>query len=215
MDIALKRIRQKPIDPINTSKIYLSSTLLMHNVSIGFCPVCGGPRVFPCNAVLANLMADALDETHSPAVAIQAAMTAQARMEYYSVFNRYMPVELGAKSVFQSVRFPQTWRGFGVVVAIIAAQLLTFLYIAIQFVRHTNYSFLDNVWPTVSQVSESSEIRGVLEVSKAAKDKDVAARIRGTTEFHGSGQAFLQNASNSGGNQPRLILRKGIFKRLD
>lgn len=212
MKTALEKVRGKPVDPASSSKIsFLYTGKLGDNISIAFCPVCGGVwSIIACNVVLTNLLADALDETHSPATAVQAAITAQTRMEYYSIFSTFIPAENGTMSKFQSVWFPQSWRGFGGVMGIIAAQLLTLVLITVVFFRDTRFSYPDNAWHTVAQMSESDEIRDVLASSKTADDHDVVAGIRGMLE---SQDASCLPWKSENSNQPIMIVREGVFKR--
>jgi hypothetical protein len=216
----LANIRDKALDPVYQSKVnFLNTGGIRTNDSIALCPVCGGSDISVANVVLTNLFADALEETGSPATSIQAAITVQSWMEYYSTFNTFIAARNGSMSTFQLVKFPQAWRGLGAVLGIIGVQLLAFLLIAILFYRHTESSYPGNAWHTIAQISESATMKPILASSKTAEEEDVFVRIRDTPESYGFRQADSQASKNifsphqkaGNGDHLRFRVKEGVF----
>ncbi|CZR49873.1 uncharacterized protein FPRO_16080 [Fusarium proliferatum ET1] len=166
-----------------------------------------------------QIFSDIISTTNSPALAIQALTTLVWRMAYYDHITSYSEAGQPAKvTTFDLVQAPGPKWGFVALMAIVAGNIMIFLVMAFIFLSHTESSFLENAWHTVAQISQSDNVRPVLESATLASDQDVGRMIRveeppkdsmGNVKdfFCGIGRMFTQR----GTKEERLVVRDGLL----
>ncbi|VTT68280.1 unnamed protein product [Fusarium fujikuroi] len=82
-------------------------------------------------------------------------------------------------TTFDLVQAPARKWGFVTLMAIITGNIIIFLVMAFIFLCHTESSFLENAWHTVAQISQSDDVRPILEKATLASDQDIGRMIRG------------------------------------
>jgi len=150
--------------------------------NVALCPTCGvaDPQTFYSTSgdILATTFSGIINETASPALAVQALKTAILRMAYYDLMSSFTADDNATVVRFQMVSIPQSFRGYWAVMAIIILHVLLFLFVFYLF-RITNFSLIDNAWHTMAQVSENPEINEILRKATLASD-DVKRWIHST-----------------------------------
>ncbi|KAF4973429.1 hypothetical protein FSARC_254 [Fusarium sarcochroum] len=126
---------------------------------------------------LSVLFHETLNETNSPALALQAMKTALASSIWNDKLPTYTKKESATLLYTREVLYPQSRRGFWAVIATIAVPSLLFLVLLYHFLN-TDSSFLDNVWHTVAQISESEACVHILRGANLASDITVKAKAR-------------------------------------
>ncbi|KAF4990111.1 hypothetical protein FDECE_14494 [Fusarium decemcellulare] len=128
------------------------------------------------------LFFETINETNSPALALQAIKTALAS----SIWQDSLPTDTKeANATLVSaveVLYPQSKREFWAIIATIGVHSPLFLVLLNHFLR-THSSFLDNVWHTVAQVSESEACVHILEDANLVSDRAVGAKAKGVQVF--------------------------------
>ncbi|KAF4995231.1 hypothetical protein FGRMN_5262 [Fusarium graminum] len=121
-----------------------------------------------------NIFNDVLNSTDSPALAVQALSFMVIRMLYYDYFPLYTDApEPASITTLEVARAPQQYWGLVAVIAIVIGNALIFLIVLFLFLRTTDSSFLDNAWHTIAQISQSEDVKPLLERAKLASDKDI------------------------------------------
>jgi hypothetical protein len=141
---------------------------------IGFCSKCTAPVV--ADSVLVGIFYDALEETRSPAKAVQAYKMALLRMAYHDFSAFFSDGESITTTEFRLEPVPVTSTGYFVVVACIAVQLALFALLTFTFSR-TAYSLPKNAWHAVAQITESAEAQDILRRARVASDKEIEAAM--------------------------------------
>lgn len=119
-----------------------------------------------------SLFQDTLNQTQSPAVALQALLTRICQMVYYETLPRLNESGL-AESAFSHVAvLPTRWTGFGVGMGLLLTHWVVVLVVGGLFARYTRHSLLRNYWQAVSQMY-SNETVAVLEEARRINDRDV------------------------------------------
>ncbi|KID82279.1 hypothetical protein MGU_10388 [Metarhizium guizhouense ARSEF 977] len=119
-----------------------------------------------------SLFQDTLDQTQSPAVALQALLTRICQMVYYEALPRLN--ESGhAETAFSHVAvLPTRWTGFGVGMGLLLTHWVVVLVVGGLSARYTRHSLLRNYWQAVSHMY-SNETVAVLEEAHRINDRDV------------------------------------------
>ncbi|KAF5595316.1 cupin-like domain-containing protein [Fusarium pseudocircinatum] len=162
---------------------------------------------------------DILRTTNSPALAIQALTTLVWRMAYYDHITSYSEAVQPARvTTFDLVQAPARRWGFITLMAIITGNIIIFLVMVFIFLSHTESSFLENAWHTVAQISQSDNVRPILERATLASDQDVGRMIRAEEppkDFMGNVKDFfcdIRRMSNQKRTkEERLAVKDGVF----
>ncbi|KAF5124053.1 hypothetical protein E5D57_011975 [Metarhizium anisopliae] len=119
-----------------------------------------------------SLFQDTLNQTQSPAVALQALLTRICQMVYYEKLPRLN--ESGhAETAFSHVTvLPTRWTGFGVGMGLLLTHWVLVLVVGGLFARYTRHSLLRNYWQAVSHMY-SNETVAVLEEAHRINDREV------------------------------------------
>ncbi|RTE76036.1 hypothetical protein BHE90_009520 [Fusarium euwallaceae] len=168
MNASLAEIQGKPL-----RTPYISSTfdwLEIRNVN---------PFEIPQN-LLSQVFTDVLNTTDSPALAIQALKTLLYRLIYYDHISTFtLAPDNATITTFELVRTPNGRWGLIAVLSIIFGNVLLFVIVTLLFLEVTSYSFIQNAWHAVAQVSQSEEAWPLLETATLASDKDMEYWIHG------------------------------------
>jgi hypothetical protein len=128
------------------------------------------------NKRLGTIFYDTIKETNSPALAVQAIKTTIARHIYYDALAAFQVAENASLTSYEEVLYPNTFHGYWAVMTIITLHILLFFLLLKSFLS-TQSSFLDNVWHTVAQISESAACVHILHQANLAPDKVIEAHI--------------------------------------
>ncbi|KAF6830751.1 hypothetical protein CMUS01_07626, partial [Colletotrichum musicola] len=155
--------------------------------TIALCSQCRSREdntVFRMDQVYAQLFNHTLEETKSPALAVQAVQFMLAR-SVYSYYQNSNGVSGNATiDNFDLMSLPGSFVGYWTVIGTFAAFVLAFAAIAVLF-RATQCSLPDNAWHTVSQISESEELRRVTREVTVMSDNDVKRLVNETEKGKG------------------------------
>ncbi|RMJ19318.1 hypothetical protein CDV36_001003 [Fusarium kuroshium] len=137
------------------------------------------PFEIPQN-LLSQVFTDVLNTTDSPALAIQALKTLLYRLIYYDHISTFtLAPDNATITTFELVRTPNGRWGLIAVLSIIFGNVLLFVIVTLLFLEVTSYSFIQNAWHAVAQVSQSEEAWLLLETATLASDKDMEYWIHG------------------------------------
>ncbi|OBR13167.1 hypothetical protein CH63R_01893 [Colletotrichum higginsianum IMI 349063] len=149
---------------------------------ITFCPYCDSPQdgYSVTDPIYTQLLTETLNQTESPARALQAVYFTHARAVYYDYIQMFSPVGTASITSFETTLVPSTHWGYFSVMGALGLFMVTFGLVASLF-RSTRYSLPENAWHTVAQISESPELSELLCEVKSASDDAVESIIYGTT----------------------------------
>ncbi|EQB54272.1 hypothetical protein CGLO_05910 [Colletotrichum gloeosporioides Cg-14] len=192
---------------------------------IALCPNCPADPSSDdgtADIIYARLFEDAMDETQSPARSLQVIYFTLARVVYYDFISSFAPnidapgADTASLVIFQLTSLPWRFRGYLAVLVVIAVFLATFAATAWLF-RSTRFSFPENAWHTVAQISESPELANVLREAKASTDNDVESFMESYRNQESMRRSTSGLASfftfNSKSQAPRFVVREGVFIR--
>jgi hypothetical protein len=175
--------------------------------NIAFCAECNDDDTYErTHAFWEYLFSEVIDETDSPALAIQAANTVSARMAY----TRWLPgfTKAGAANIttFIEARIPVRVFGYSTVVGLIGLQLALLVTVGLAFRRSRN-SILNNIWLVVSQVSSSPETADILAQASTMTDAEVK-----TYTYSEERAKLLGRDRGSSGQTAKFVIRDGTFR---
>jgi hypothetical protein len=124
------------------------------------------------HATHTSIFQDTLNDTESPALALQVVLTRICQMAYYEELVKQHTTAVASISWSSSASMPMRWTGFTIGTAIIVAHLIIVTILAVIFIKYTNYSCIGSYWQAVSQVI-SEDTRPVLEQADQMKDDEV------------------------------------------
>ncbi|KAH9234131.1 hypothetical protein K456DRAFT_1723771 [Colletotrichum gloeosporioides 23] len=126
--------------------------------------------------VYADLLNAIINETDSPARALQAVYFSRIRQIHHDFINLFEPGENANYTVrtFELATVIERRGGYWAVVGILGIFTAVFLAICVLF-SSTEFSLPDNAWHTVAQMSESAEISAILSMAKFKTDSEVVA----------------------------------------
>lgn len=127
---------------------------------------------FNAHEVHVNLFQDTLNQTQSPAVALQALLTRICQMIYYNQLVRLEESGHANVTFSHTAMIPTRWTGFGVGMGLLLTHWVAVVIVATLFARYTRHSLLGNHWQAVSQVY-SKETVEVLEEADRMDDREV------------------------------------------
>ncbi|KAJ0311070.1 hypothetical protein COL516b_001773 [Colletotrichum fioriniae] len=172
----------------------------MPSMPIAFCHNCApnlDSQDGTSDVVYERLFGDTIDETGSPARAMQAVYFTLARLVYYDFLSAFSSntaapgMDTADVVTFELTSIPWRFRGYLAVVGILIIFLASFAAAVVLF-RSTWYSLPENAWHTVAQISESPELADLLHGARVATDDDIVR---------------LAKASKS----QRFVVRDGVF----
>ncbi|RSL55381.1 hypothetical protein CEP54_009411 [Fusarium duplospermum] len=185
MNASLAEIQGKPLRSpyFDVTSDWLEHYLLLpEGDALVFCPWCH-PNLVPfqiAETLLSQVFTDVLTTADSPALAIQALKTLLYRLIYYDHVSTFTGAADNATiTTFDLVRTPTERLGLIAVLIIIGGNVLLFLIVTLFFLEATSYSFIQNAWHAVAQVSQSEEAWPLLETAMLASDKDMECWIHG------------------------------------
>lgn len=147
----------------------------------------------------AGLLTDVLEDTGSPAMAVQAINTAATRMLYTHWMGSFTAGGTADITYLTEFSVPGAVAGYVVVVVVVATQVVLLVVVGAMFGACRN-SVLNDAWLVISQVSSSPEALGGLVKETAVTDAEVRQFVREDKGF---------------GLRKRLMLRDGAFRGLD
>jgi len=153
-----------------------------------------------------------IEETNSPALAIQAINTAKARMDYMGWLSAYTETQQAAITMLITAQVPTRVSGFAIVMFIIGAQAMLFVISAVQF-RKTRNTVLNNAWMVVSQVSSSVETADILAQSGTMTDDQVGQHVVAERERGFGGEKAVDESSGQSRDVAKFVARDGTFRK--
>ena len=152
-----------------------------------------------------QLFVDTLEDTGSPALAIQAVHTAAARMSYSRWLSAFSKEGQANLTTFITVRASTRAVGYSVVMAIIGVQGVLLVIATVMF-RACENTALNSAWLVTAQVSQSPGAAGILTRASTMTDADVVRHMRGEKKGR-----WLRRREKC----PEFIVRQGIFQPKD
>jgi hypothetical protein len=142
------------------------------------------------------------------------------RMMYYSSMPWTTPEDDPATiTTFEVVRAPQQKWGLIAVMTIVAGNVLVFLIVVFFFLYATDSSFIDNAWHTIAQISQSEDVKPLLERAKLTSDKDIEEWLRGhkpSKDKTGSIKDFFRDIGRMFSQrepEERYIVQNGVLAK--
>ncbi|KAF6828804.1 hypothetical protein CMUS01_08442 [Colletotrichum musicola] len=153
----------------------------------------------PSHAVYSQLLHATINDTDSPARALQAVYFSKSRQVYHDFIDLMPPRDDCNYTIttFESAMVPGRRAGYWAVVGISGTFFICFLVIRFLF-DSTKCSLPDNAWHTIAQVSESAEISAILSRSTTKTDKEVVEISRQLKDED---------------EDDRFVVRGGVFVR--
>ncbi|CRG84114.1 hypothetical protein PISL3812_01444 [Talaromyces islandicus] len=145
-----------------------------------------------------GLFQDTLNQTQSPAVALQALLTRICQMIYYDQLLRLEETGHANVTFSHAATIPTRWTGFGVGMGLLLSHWVAVAIVAALFAQYTQHSLLGNHWQAVSQVY-SKETAAILEEADRMDDREVKRWVEGR------GPGGLYSVAGDGG-KGRLAL---------
>ncbi|KAJ5205427.1 hypothetical protein N7491_003947 [Penicillium cf. griseofulvum] len=125
-----------------------------------------------------GLFQDTLNQTQSPAMALQALLTRICQMAYYDSLLRIDESEVAEAAFSDAAVFPTQWTGFGIGMGLLLGHCVVVGIVVGLFARYTRHSLLGNHWQAVSQVY-SEDTATILEKADRMKDRDIKRWLKG------------------------------------
>ncbi|KAI9765322.1 MAG: hypothetical protein M1839_005522 [Geoglossum umbratile] len=175
---------QNPLDIItfNTSNAstypWVIPMILDDLSSIALCPKCSHNNIRQGSSVLIAVFKDVLEETDSPALALQDILTIVLRMAYYDwvpIFNANFS---SSTTSLQQALVPLHHKGLWAVISILALRVVLCLLTAYAFIAYSRQSLLNNSWQTIAQLSNNPEVS-----ANMATDCEIEERIHAHDEL--------------------------------
>jgi hypothetical protein len=151
--------------------------------SIALCPKCSHHSIRQGSNVLITVFKDVIEDTNSPALALQAILTIVTRMAYYDWLPLFNEEYSSITTSFQQALVPLRYQGFAAVLTILIVHLLLCLATAYYFDRYSHQTLLNNSWQTIAQLSSNPGANPVLERAYMTSEKKVKKWIREDTKL--------------------------------
>jgi hypothetical protein len=170
-------------------------------------------RITTTSQFFTHLLRDIIEDTNSPSLAIQSVVTTRAKMEYFRWINTYTRQTKLVMTRTETALIPVRKLGFGLVMALITVQLALLATVAWLFFRKTRYSFLNNAWQVVAQVSEtvSPATWSVLSRATMGTDSSIVRHLRWHRKRGGDDVGESWARSDMGLNTA-FIVEDGTFR---
>lgn len=172
-----RQIQHKYLDSYSLFANVLGTSATAIHLSPYAAPDQSGTQI--TDGVLANLVHYTIEETNSPALALQTLKTVLKRMIYYEFISTFTSTSQDTVARFTTTPIPQSTVGYWVVVSTIVIHILLFSVINFLFLR-TKFSLPNNAWHTVAQAAGSVEMKDLLVFSRLASDDQVDDWLEGT-----------------------------------
>jgi len=136
----------------------------LFSTSLIFCMYCSCDGL-ACTSQFPNLwdaclFNDIIDDTGSPALALQSYLTSALQRLYYSHLPFFKEKGNASTSSFVNRLAPTSRKGYWVVMGLIGIHIVVCLITIILF-RRTKYSYLGNAWTTFAQIANSKEAQDI------------------------------------------------------
>lgn len=150
------------------------------------------------DTTIASIFTTSLELTNgSAARALSTVITILSSMAYYDQFHNFAETASAVTTVyFDTMLFPQSFRGFTAVLAITITHSLLVLLITAAFITSTRLSTLGDHWQSISQVI-SPATETIVAKSSCATDMEVRAYLKAEHKEHET--ASIQLLANGGG----------------
>ncbi|OQD65557.1 hypothetical protein PENPOL_c006G06315 [Penicillium polonicum] len=135
------------------------------------------PGIYIAHESYTSLFQDTLEQTQSPAVALQALLTLFTQMVYYEKLVRLNGTERAETAFSYAALIPTQWTGFGVGMGLLFSHWVVMAIVVGLFARYTCHSLLGNHWQAVSQVYSKDTV-AVLEMADQMKDQEVERWVK-------------------------------------
>ncbi|KAK5118687.1 hypothetical protein LTR85_007893 [Meristemomyces frigidus] len=113
----------------------------------------------------------------SVATAMSTLLTTLSSMAYYDQMLLYQTADDVTQIFFTTVLFPQSYRGFAAVVAVLIFHHILIVAITVAFMVDSHFTALGNHWQSISQLL-SSETEALIMRSSRATDKDIQRQLK-------------------------------------
>lgn len=130
------------------------------------------------NQVYTDIFWDIVDQTGNVAFAMQTLFTVISQMSYYNALPRFNNHLESQRQSWEVHIVPTRSHGLAGVIAIIATHVLLLLLVSILFTRTTQYSFLLNAWPAVTQLYCTRSVENAIKQNTNITDKQVEAQLK-------------------------------------
>jgi len=152
-----------------------------------------------------NLMDDILNDTGSPALALQSVNTVRARMAYQKWVSTFTEKTTVNATSFVVVQVPARATGYYVVLAVIATQALLVICIGVLFLK-TEFTYLNNSWQVIAQVSAAPDVADIVAQAPMMTDSEVSKYVRS-----GERSKILGSGGEHVNGEGRYALENGAF----
>ncbi|KAJ5817176.1 hypothetical protein N7447_009409 [Penicillium robsamsonii] len=125
-----------------------------------------------------DLFQDTLNQTQSPALALQVLLARICQMAYYDILLRIDESKVAQAAFSDAAMFPTQWTGFGVGMGLLLVHWVVVAIVVGLFARYTRHSLLGNHWQAVSQVY-SEDTAAILEKADRMNDRDIKRWVKG------------------------------------
>ena len=160
------------------------------------------PGIYIAHESYTSLFQDTLEQTRSPAVALQALLTLFTQMVYYERLLRLNGTERAETAFSHAALIPTQWTGFGVGMGLLFSHWVVMAIVVGLFARYTRHSLLGNHWQAVSQVYSKDTV-AVLEMADQMKDQEVEHWVK----HKDRGEELYSVAIDEGGGRAALTVK--------
>ncbi|RYP18893.1 hypothetical protein DL765_003681 [Monosporascus sp. GIB2] len=129
------------------------------------------------NNRLASIFVDSLEETNSPAVALQAVFTIYTQTAYYSLVPYFDILGKGTITITESYYIPAKTIGFASVTALLLIHLILVAMAVACFASWSRHTLLSNVWQTFTQAAVVIDENGLYNAT-TIPDEDIHRSLK-------------------------------------
>ncbi|KAF2006194.1 hypothetical protein P154DRAFT_559322 [Amniculicola lignicola CBS 123094] len=182
---------------------------MVMNNALHFCMSCHlseGGFVSPLHT---SIVQDILLDTGSPALALQAFLTAMLRSAYYAGVPMF-DININATTTSLVDRLaPVSQQGYWIVIGCLLAHVIVYFTSGIIFFKQTKFSLLDNTWSAFAQIANSkdAEVQSILKDTTLKSDTEIARELK---RAGGMRKRYkIVAAADDGGAELALVGEKG------
>ncbi|RYP89874.1 hypothetical protein DL770_004004 [Monosporascus sp. CRB-9-2] len=129
------------------------------------------------NHRLASIFLDSLEETNSPAVALQAIFTILSQTAYYNLVPYFDILETGTITITASHYIPARSIGFASVAALLLIHLILVAMAVACFASWSYHTLLSNIWQAFTQATVVIDENGLYSAT-TIPDKDIHRSLK-------------------------------------
>ncbi|RYP74672.1 hypothetical protein DL769_003985 [Monosporascus sp. CRB-8-3] len=129
------------------------------------------------NHRLASIFMDSLEETNSPAVALQAVFTVLTQIAYYNFVPYFDILEKGTITITESYYIPARSIGFASVVALLLIHLILVTMAVACFASWSSHTLLSNIWQAFTQAAVVIDENGLYNAT-TIPDEDIHRSLK-------------------------------------